>query len=287
MIILNADDFGLSAGVSRGIAELCQNGRLSSTSAIVNLANWQAHAVALAELRPLVATGLHLNLTLGPPLTREASAVLAGRDGRFLPLGRVIRAAATGRLDGAALRAECAAQIDAFQRHAGHLPDFIDGHQHVHALAGIRDALLDVMKQFAWVRPPFIRVPVDRHGFNRFSRGDAQKRAMVAFLTRGFRARVEAAGLPHNDTFAGFSSFTSGRDYRLELDLALGHGGACHLVMCHPGHVDDELLRSGDAVTGRRQEELSGLMAFNGLSQRIWHPSRTADGAIDWAEMTR
>ena len=243
----------------------------------------------------MVAVGLHLNLTLGRPLIKHAKPSHLGSDGRFLPIGKLIRRAAfqtarPGRLvnrfahqlDSDAIRAEISAQIAAFRDAVGALPDFIDGHQHVHVLNPIRRALLDAIAEFAWERPPLVRVPSSEGHWRRTPRNEWGKRAVIAALSAGMRDELAQARLPANDTFAGFSSFAIGNDYRTELDAALQGGGTCHLVMCHPGHVDAVLAARGDPVIERRAEELAGILAVALLPQCIWHPTREPDGTIDW-----
>lgn len=68
LLIVNADDFGLSKGQNYGIIEACRNGIVTSTTALVN---GQAidHAVQLSRDEPSLAIGMHFVLTMGKPLT--------------------------------------------------------------------------------------------------------------------------------------------------------------------------------------------------------------------------
>jgi predicted glycoside hydrolase/deacetylase ChbG (UPF0249 family) len=79
MLILCADDYALTEGVSRAIGELAAARRLSATSAMVTTPHWPAMAPRLAVHRGHLAVGVHLNLTLGAPAgamigTRMAAA---------------------------------------------------------------------------------------------------------------------------------------------------------------------------------------------------------------------
>src|SRR5205807_5023437 len=84
-LVVNADDFGLSPGVTDGILEAHAAGVVSSVSVLVNAPGWE-HAVA--ALRggsgggPTLGAGLHLNLTAGEPVSGGRSLV-HGRTGRF------------------------------------------------------------------------------------------------------------------------------------------------------------------------------------------------------------
>lgn len=67
-LIVNADDFGLSKGVNLGIIEAHRNGIVTSTTLMVTM-NEVEDALELAKKYPNLGIGLHLNCTLGKPLT--------------------------------------------------------------------------------------------------------------------------------------------------------------------------------------------------------------------------
>jgi predicted glycoside hydrolase/deacetylase ChbG (UPF0249 family) len=70
-LIVTADDFNLSEGVSRGILEAHQHGIVTETSVMVNLGDLQT-ASAMLTSAPRLATGLHLNITRGQPLASNS-----------------------------------------------------------------------------------------------------------------------------------------------------------------------------------------------------------------------
>src|SRR5204862_3789898 len=86
-LVVNADDFGLSAGVNRGILETHAAGVVSSVSVLVNAPGWDDAVRRLRDLGPPPAPGggLHLNLTTGRPAARAAGLGNA-RPGRSHPL---------------------------------------------------------------------------------------------------------------------------------------------------------------------------------------------------------
>jgi chitin disaccharide deacetylase len=254
---LCADDFGLSPGVNRGILAGLQAGRLTATSAMTTRPSWPEAAEALRVFQTTADIGLHLNLTLGAPLT---SMPRFAASGSLPPIGKVIAAAGRKSLPEAEIRAEIEAQIDAFATHFGRAPDFIDGHQHVQILRPIRPWLFDALESRglrgkAWLRDAGDRLPA------LLARGIEIKKALaVAWLARGFAHDAAARGFQTNQGFSGFSSFDADRDYAGDFDRYLIAPGQRHLVMCHPGFVDDELIGL-DPVTVSRPKELEFLMS--------------------------
>ena len=82
-LIVNADDFGLSPGVSRGILRAHWEGIVTSTTFMVNFP-WAAEMAGLLRRAPRLGVGLHLNLTTGAPVLPPAEVPsLVGPDGRF------------------------------------------------------------------------------------------------------------------------------------------------------------------------------------------------------------
>lgn len=259
---LCADDYALTPGVSRGILELLGVGRLTAVSVLVTAPDW---ARAAGELKPFAATadiGLHLNLTLGGPIGAMPGLAPANR---FPALKVLIRSSLLGRLSLAEIAAEVARQIDTFAQYFGRLPDYVDGHQHVHALPGIRDALLQTLSEQGLAGRLWLRDPGDRlHAM--MARPLRRKAMAVAALTAGFGSRAAACGFALNEGFAGFSHFDPCGDYAAIFAASLRSPGPRHLVMCHPGHSDEALARL-DPATSSRDAELAFLLspAFPGV----------------------
>jgi chitin disaccharide deacetylase len=281
MIILCADDYALTAGISRAIGELAAARRLSATSALVTTPHWPALAQRLAVHRAHLAIGLHLNLTLGSPLGPMRKLAPAGT---FPGLKGLLRSAALSAFDGE-IRAEIERQLDHFEARLGFPPDHIDAHQHVHVLPSIRRPLLETVVLRYPQRPPLIRNPADRLRTIIARRLAVPKTIAVSLLAAGFARAVGRRGLPSNDSFAGFSDFDLRRSYREELSRAFELPGRRHIVMCHPGHPDAELAGL-DSVVERRRMEYTALMRDTGLQQIIWRPARKSDGpGLFWPQL--
>ncbi len=114
-LIVNADDFGQSAGVNQGIVEAYERGIVTSASLMVR---WPAAAAAAAYSRqhPDLSVGLHVDL-----------GEWACREGTWAPVYEVAPVN-----DSTAVAAEVARQLAAFRQLLGRDPTHIDSHQHVH-----------------------------------------------------------------------------------------------------------------------------------------------------------
>lgn len=276
--VLCADDFGLTRGVSLAISELAEQSRLSASSVMTNLPAWPSVSAALPSLRRKIAVGLHLNLTTGEPVS-DLRHELA--DGEFQSLGQTIMSSMMMRWNQRLLKQEIMAQCERFEQAAGAPPDHVDGHQHVHVLPVIRRTLLSCLKERYPGVPILIRDPTPGLGQIRAQPDSRSKAMLIQLLSARLRVQAKASGFIVNDTFAGFSSFTEGKPFDVELDQALESGRGLHLVMCHPGHVDDDIARH-DVVVQRREEERAAMMDMP-LEHRIWHPERTAtDQIVSW-----
>ena len=60
-LIVNADDFGASHGINRGIVDAHQRGILTSTSLLVDTP-WSQDAASLTHTNPDLSVGLHVHL---------------------------------------------------------------------------------------------------------------------------------------------------------------------------------------------------------------------------------
>jgi len=267
---LCADDYGISPSVNRAIRDLIGRRRINATSVMVVAPSLSAdEAAALAASAPphsRAAIGLHFTLTAPfRPATEGFRPVAA--DGSFASLPAVLARGLLRRLDPDALRIEALGQIAAFRTAFGRAPDFVDGHQHVHLLPQVSDALLAAMlaaAPSAWIRQ------CGRSSWRRL--GDAKGHLLDALSAR-LRRRCAACGIRTNPGFAGTYDFRSETSYEALFATfleGLPDGG---VVMCHPGFVDAQLQRL-DPLTVMREREYAffagdrfpELMASHGLA---------------------
>jgi predicted glycoside hydrolase/deacetylase ChbG (UPF0249 family) len=131
--IFNADDFGYSRGINRGILRAHESGVVTSTTFIVN-GSAAAEAVRIARDLPTLSVGLHVNFT------NEAQCFVDLEDPR-------------------AIRSELRAQFDRYRQLVGGLPTHLDSHQHVHRDRRVRPHFEELADEFRLPlrdRPPVV-----------------------------------------------------------------------------------------------------------------------------------
>jgi chitin disaccharide deacetylase len=245
---LCADDYGLSRGIDAAIDSLARRGRLSALSCLTNAPAWPIDGPQWAAPLPGVAVGLHFNLTEGRPL----SAALRARWAMLPSVQTCIVAAHLGRLPLTAIADELAAQWGAFVAATGRAPDFVDGHQHVHHLPGVRGLVLDWVQRQA-------KLPALRSTGRVIGPGSAVKRLAIEW-TGGRaleRALARQTAIAYNRALLGVYDFVEG-DYRGLMRGWLAHlpaeGG---LIFCHPGQRSPDA--AGDAIAAAREREWAYL----------------------------
>jgi predicted glycoside hydrolase/deacetylase ChbG (UPF0249 family) len=140
-LIVNADDFGLAPGVNAGIVEAIEAGSVTSVSVLANAPGLDDAFRRAPGLAGRVGMGLHLNLTMGSPVSppSEVRSLIDGL-GRFLPLDRLVRRGLAGGVRPAEVRQEADAQLMRLVS-AGLRITHVDSHRHVHAYPWVRGAV--------------------------------------------------------------------------------------------------------------------------------------------------
>jgi chitin disaccharide deacetylase len=115
VLIVNADDFGLSGGVNAGVAKAHEQGIVTSASLMVR-GEGAAAAAEYARTHMSLAVGLHVDL-----------GEWEYRDGEWHAVYEVVPPD-----DEHDARTEVNAQLESFRRLLGREPTHLDSHQHVH-----------------------------------------------------------------------------------------------------------------------------------------------------------
>lgn len=226
-LIVNADDFGFYLPVSDGILDACRAGRVTATGVFANGPALESRLEALLSL-PGVTPGVHLNLTLGVPLTGELRHRFRDNRGRFPSKLALLARLASGRLPLRALADEWRAQIRRVVR-LGVRPWFLNSHEHVHAWPALARMMDELAGEFSvpWVRhvTPEWRLPL--------ARGALARNVAIGLL--GSNCTGSPARHPPH---ALLGMAVSGRLHARYFDRRLADvplDTTCEL-MCHPGH---------------------------------------------------
>ncbi|MGH9775993.1 MAG: carbohydrate deacetylase [Candidatus Acidiferrales bacterium] len=263
-LIINADDFGLTRGVNRGILEAARNGILTSTTLMANGPEF-LEAVGGALQNPALGVGVHLVLVGGMSVAPARSVrPLASRDG-LLPksLAALVVKLSTGLIGRAQIVDEFRAQIERV-RAAGIRPTHLDTHKHTHCHPRVMEALGQVASEFEIraVRNPFELRPVIPSGAGKNGRAPlAQEAAALAARAgeRKFHRVVARRDLRAPDYFFGLRMTGQMGVEAVRLVLASLPEGTSEL-MCHPGYNDDALRATGTRLAAEREVELAALL---------------------------
>ena len=257
-LFLCADDYGQNTDISDGIMQLADGLRINAISCLVNSTVWHETHRALQRVKNTHFIGLHFNVTFGRPLSAEWQRE---EGDAFEGLHHVLQKTYCRRYNIKVVMAEMEAQLDAFIDAMQVAPDFIDGHQHVHQLPVIRDALQAVYAKHSL--SSFIRST--SNGWRDFSCLDSfPKRQIIALLGgRALSARLQQQSIPRNTGFSGVYSFKKSSNYRHYFNIFFSNSRDGGLIMCHPGNVSIDF---NDPLYQYRHNELEYLLGDAFLS---------------------
>lgn len=261
-LVVNADDFGRSRGVSAGIVEAHLHGLVCTTTALMNLPGAAADVAQAVRQAPSLGLGVHLNLTLGRPLAAPAKVpTLVSPDGTFWSPDAL--AARCGGVAREQVMVEWRAQIEAFLDCGASL-DHLDSHHHAAVFTPEWWSLiLDLAAEFGCaLRPPAPAEASDDILFSRFP--SAARR----FAASGAAEMLTRRGILTADRLVTRFYGPAVRLSTLLSILEETPPGVTEL-MSHPGRLDYELA-SESGYAQERELELTILtspQARNALEQ--------------------
>jgi len=263
-LIINADDFGMPAGVNRAIVELGRLGGITSAT-LMAAAPATLKASEAWLRRPGFGVGCHVVLVDGAPISPpdKIPTLIDPRSQpnapRFRPtLGAFVRDLLRGRIREADIEAEAVAQIRRLQQ-LDVAVTHVDSHKHTHAFPRVLRPLLRaaVLCSVACIRNPF------EPEWSIAASGNASllRRLQVRALNGQRRYFLEAAehiGVFTTDGSLGVLATGSLDAATLRRILNAMPEGVWELV-CHPGHVDDDLKAAGTRLIESREIERVAL----------------------------
>jgi hopanoid biosynthesis associated protein HpnK len=261
-LIVNADDFGFTSGVNRGIVEAHTHGIVTSSTL---MANGQAFddAVRLAKTVPQLSVGCHVVLIDGKPVvdpTLLPSITSASRGGRFRDGMKsfAVRALA-GRLDPDEIESEVRAQIRKLQS-AGINASHVDTHKHTHLFPAVLQPLLRAARACGVqaIRNPFGPSKPLKSG-ELLARPSLWTRyaevRILRTLAAKFRNAAKREGFATPDGTVGIV-VTGVLDEKLFRAIAAIIPEGTWEFVCHPGYNDDDLKSANTRLRESREAEL-------------------------------
>lgn len=251
LLIVNADDYGLTPGVSHGILRAHRHGIVTSTSVLALAPGFREAGVWLGET-PSLGVGVHLAAVGEDPPLLPAAQIrsLVDRRGR-LPANwkHFLLHALSGRIRPAELEREFAVQIERVLA-LGVPVTHLDTHQHLHLWPQVREAVLRLARRFG-VRA--IRIP--RSSARRISG------LGIALFAARLRRRAEEEGLTFPDATVGFEESGHMGPARLAraIDRLARSSARTAEIIVHPGEAHD-LDRERYAWGYRWGDELAALV---------------------------
>ena len=262
-LIVNADDFGLTAGVNRAIVEAHSGGVVSSTTLMANGAAF-ADAVTAARSTPNLSVGCHVTLVDGTPVSSPDAAdtlvaIRSAEPDRFYSkLSAFAARAMLGGFDRDQLVTEVTAQIKKIQA-TGLQVTHLDTHKHAHIFPEILVALLRAARicGVRAIRNPIVPVkalPARLFKGNRELWKRYGQVRMLHTFSRQFLQRTKRAGLITPDGVVGVIETGSVDSSLLLQTLASLPEGTWELV-CHPGYNDADLRTVRTRLLDSREQE--------------------------------
>lgn len=260
-LIVNADDFGLTAGVNRAIVEAGRNGVVTSTTLMAN-SHAFGEAASLAKSENTMGVGCHVVLIDGLPVCDGLQSLVNGA-GRFRTgLKEFAWAAIQKRIAGEEIQREAEAQIRKIQA-AGVTLTHVDTHKHTHIFPHVLGPVLKAARAcgIRAIRNPFEPLGSCPPGML-LGTPALWKRTLEMALLRRFAADFQCLVEQENmlTTLGTLGVSTTGF-----LDQKLLHGmletvpeGTWELV-CHPGYLDADLKAAGTRLLSSRETELEIL----------------------------
>lgn len=258
-LILNADDFGLAPGVNQSILELNRAGVLTSTT-LMATARSTAEASSRIAGQPALGVGCHVVLVDGEPALPPDRIPALAPGGVFrTSLAVFARDLIRGRISASEIEAEAIAQIRRLQK-AGVPVTHLDTHKHTHMFPRVLRPIL-CAALLCGVRA--IRNPFEPNWATGATPGaPTLRRIQVRLLRtqrRAFLKLTKEAGLATTDGAIGVLATGTLNAESLQSLLSAMPPGTWELI-CHPGHVDEDLKQTRTRLRESRDTEHRAML---------------------------
>jgi chitin disaccharide deacetylase len=259
-IIICADDFGISPGVSKGILKLADNNKISATSVMVCFDDWRQEAKPLVSLKNQIDIGLHFTLTGAVPLsTSQEIPSLVNARGELASLGQFIKKCFLREINSEDVKREFHKQFNSFVEFFGFTPHYVDGHHNVHQYPIVNKVLIEVFKEKFEGQNFYARntsVPLNK-AFRQV--GNFFKIFPISLWGTPYKDLLEANEISTNSSFMGIYDWRRpelfGQNFKRFLRASSKKNG---IIMTHPG-LPDDILKKRDVYNDGREMEYNFL----------------------------
>ncbi len=262
-LIVNADDFGLTDGVNRAVADLHCAGVLTSTTLMARAGATDA-AIKLARATPTLGVGCHIVLVDGEPAlpARAIPMLIDAKTGSFgISLTAFLSRLLTRRIRPAEIEAEARAQIERLQSRGVRITH-IDTHKHTHMFPRVLRAVLRAARACG-IRA--VRNPFEPAWAVRASAGTKWARVAEVSVLRWLKPActriIAEEGLATTDgTIAVVGTGVLNAAMVRSLLNRLPEG--TWELVTHPGYNDADLARVRTRLRASREIERDALLAI-------------------------
>ncbi len=258
-LIVNADDFGLTSGVNRGIVEAHARGIVTSSTLMACGAAFD-DAVALAQQTPSLSIGCHVLLVDASPLLdlSHVSSLAFSNSGSVRFHESILSfacLAAARRLQEDQIEAEIMAQIQKLQN-AGIQVSHLDSHKHTHMFPAVFRPMLRAAKKcgIRAIRNPF--EPLIFASARQWKR--SFQLGLLRSLRASFRKALKESGMQTPDGCIGIIS-TGGLTQEVFRGLIERLPEGTWEFVSHPGYTDVDLDAVKTRLRASRENELAIL----------------------------
>ena len=268
-LIVNADDFGMTSGVNRAIAESHKSGVVTSATVMANEAAVD-EAILLATQNSFLGTGCHVVLVDGTPVSQPDSvqSLIGSRNGeiaRFRAgIAQLAVAALARSVRESEVHGEASAQIERLQSRGLSL-SHVDCHMHSHILPVVSRAVLRAARDHdvRAVRNPFEpawSVAATHKSSSLRTWNRSVQVTLLRALEHQFLNAVKQNGMKTTDGTIGIAvTGLLDRDLLTRLIDAMPDG--IWELVTHPGYHDRELSAAKTELKESRAVELELLTA--------------------------
>ncbi|MGH9684341.1 MAG: carbohydrate deacetylase [Candidatus Acidiferrales bacterium] len=261
-LIVNADDFGMTRGITDGICTAHERGFLTSASLMPNMPAAEYAVARLANIHTL-AVGVHLNICQGRPILRPCEVrSLVDSHGFFHAPRAMARKLWRWQISGREIEAEFREQIR-WLKYRGIAPTHADSHHHMHIYPAALKPFARALAAEGIHRaraPRCNQWPPTGHIGGPHAGGIVRK-----LFVQGYRAAVQFAVLGEIQSPDGRVAFAARHrangvtiEFRWKSMLENLPPGTFEFA-CHPGLSGQDSL-GGDALVSQRERELRCLM---------------------------